>query len=446
MTEQTQIGKYGITGDPIPGGMGQVYIGVDEALDRKVAIKVLHSHLTDRQGFRERFFREAKILAKLKHANITQVYEVGESDEGLFLTMEYVGGETLEDCIFQRRYRDLRQALPIIRQVCAALDYAHGQNVIHRDIKPSNIMVKPTGEAMLMDFGIAKHSDQPGMTQDGTTLGTPQYMSPEQCKGVPVDKRSDIYSFAVVVYEMLTGTRPIEGENVFSIINKQINNTPPPITLKNANLPRAVGAAMAKALSKDPARRHASAMEFYRDLAAADAAIEGKRRLKLSRRTILLCAAAVALIGLAAIGIVALTSRHEQGAGPGPGEPGPLRVQARPKVMMPPEVPVVSPSPAPAPSKQVEVTVCSETKLAAGPDCQKTEVNEFEAGKKPVVCMQCKPPTPVSKGPAKVRGTKGRRPGHRAGPRSKQPNSSLPEPDGNVSKPAKAFTGIAPPD
>lgn len=269
MAELTQLGRYELTGEPMTGGMGAVYIGIDPVLDRKVAVKILHRHLTSQKGFRDRFLREAKILAKLKHKNITQVYEAGDSDGGLFLAMEYVEGMTLEDAIFRGMYRSPKVVLPIVRQVCEALDYAHSEGIIHRDIKPSNIMVKPNGEVMLMDFGIARLDGQSRMTQDGQTIGTPHYMSPEQCKGLTIDAKSDLYSLAIVVYEMLSGARPFEGENLLSIINRQINDTPSPISVHVAGMPPHMVNAINRVLSKNPADRPQTAMQFYNELAGA---------------------------------------------------------------------------------------------------------------------------------------------------------------------------------
>ena len=271
MAELTQLGKYEITRLLGEGGMGKVYEGVDPVLDRRVAVKVLHKHLSAQGGFRDRFLREARILANLKHKSITQIYEAGESDDGLYLVMEFVDGQTLEECLFRGMYRSSPHALQIVRQVCDALDHAHHSGIIHRDIKPSNIMIKPNGEVMLMDFGIARLDGQSAMTQDGQALGTPQYMSPEQCKGAQVDGRSDIYSLAIVVYEMLSGARPFEGENFLSIINRQMTVTPPSISVHAASIPKPMSRAIAKALSKDATARQQSATQFYDELAGARA-------------------------------------------------------------------------------------------------------------------------------------------------------------------------------
>jgi serine/threonine-protein kinase len=222
------------------------------------------------------------------------VYDAGQSDDGLYVAMEFIEGRTLEQILFEGKRRDLGGSLPIIRQVCEALDYAHSQGVIHRDIKPSNIMIRHDGAAVLMDFGIAKIADATGLTQDGSTLGTPQYMSPEQCKGEAVDFRSDIYSLAIVVYEMLTGCRPFEGENLLSIVNKQVNNTPPPITTKNAKLPGHVAAAISRALSKNRDDRQQSAMDFYRELTQEGAVVTPARK----KRSVLMIGA---LIGAAIV-------------------------------------------------------------------------------------------------------------------------------------------------
>lgn len=327
----TQLGRYELNGEPMTGGMGAVYVGADPVLDRKVAVKILHGHLTSQKGFRDRFLREAKILARLKHRNITHVYEAGDSDQGLYLAMEYVEGVTLEDAIFRGMYRSPKHVLPIVKQVCEALDYAHSEGIIHRDIKPSNVMVKPNGDVMLMDFGIARLDGQSNMTQDGQTIGTPHYMSPEQCKGLQIDSRSDLYSLAIVVYEMLSGARPFGGENLFSIINRQINDTPAPINVHVAGIPAHMINAINRALSKNPADRPQTAMQFYSELAGAAAVAVTKRKqktptpivsgsqavtdIRLRRRQLYLLVVAVISVGLLSLVTVAMWPGHEGGGG-----------------------------------------------------------------------------------------------------------------------------------
>ena len=318
MAESAQFDRYEITRLLGAGGMGKVYEGIDPSQDRRVAIKVLHRQLCSQGDFRRRFLREARILANLKHKSITQFHEAGESEDDLYLVMEFVDGQTLEDCLTVGMYRSPQHALQVVRQVCEALDYAHHYGIVHRDIKPSNVMIKPSGEVMLMDFGIARADSESGITQEGQALGTPQYMSPEQCKGAKIDGRSDIYSLAIVLYEMLTGVRPFEGETFLLVVNKQVNATPSPVSTHVASIPRPMVMAISKALSKNAMYRQQTAMQFYEELAGSGAQLpkapaSGSVRAKSKpgptvkvaqgrRRRILLgvaALAAAALVGLA---------------------------------------------------------------------------------------------------------------------------------------------------
>src|SRR5262245_10725080 len=224
----TRLAHYKITSHLGSGGMGDVYQATDTKLGRTVAIKFLpeaFSHDTERVA---RFQREARVLASLNHSNIAAIYGVEEIESRHFLVMELVSGETLADRI-KRGAIPLAEAVPIARQIADALEAAHEQRIIHRDLKPANVKVREDGTVKVLDFGLAKAIEpagampsasqsptitSPAMTQAGVILGTAAYMSPEQAKGRAADKRSDVWSFGCVLYEMLTGKRAFEGEDV----------------------------------------------------------------------------------------------------------------------------------------------------------------------------------------------------------------------------------------
>ena len=193
------------------GGMGVVYKARDTKLDRTVALKFLPQELTRDKVSKERFIQEAKAAAALNHNNICTIYEINEADDLLFIAMEYVDGLSLREKI-EAGPIEFDEAIDLAIQVAAGLCEAHEKEIIHRDIKSANIMITKKGQAKIMDFGLAKFAGQAKFTTTGTTVGTLSYMSPEQLQGEKVDARSDIFSFGVVLYEMLTGRLPFEGE------------------------------------------------------------------------------------------------------------------------------------------------------------------------------------------------------------------------------------------
>ncbi len=202
------------------GGMGEVFLAQDTTLDRKVALKFLPEEMQQDSTARQRFLREAKSAAALDHPFICKIYEVGEEGPKSFISMEYVQGETLKDKLFQGPL-PLKDALEKATEVAEALEEAHKQGIVHRDLKPSNIMLTPQGHVKVMDFGLAKQVTHvegqeeeitTALTQHGSTLGTVPYMSTEQVRGQDVDTRSDIFSFGVVLYEMLSGVNPFKGD------------------------------------------------------------------------------------------------------------------------------------------------------------------------------------------------------------------------------------------
>ncbi len=259
------IGDYEVLGVLGCGGMGEVYRVRNLLSNRMEAMKVLLADLTGEADVAERFMGEIRTLARLEHPNIAKFYTAFKSENQVVMIMEYVDGVTLADEARKARL-PLEKVLDYVRQILSALSYAHENGVIHRDIKPSNAMVTTNETVKLMDFGIAKSNLDPLLTRPGTTVGSMSYMSPEQVRGNTVDARSDLYSVGVVLYELATGSRPFEGENTFSILEKQLNTMPqPPIEL-NPSLPAALNEIIMTALAKDPTQRFQRAEAFRKAL------------------------------------------------------------------------------------------------------------------------------------------------------------------------------------
>jgi hypothetical protein len=300
------------------GGMATVYLATDLKHGREVALKVLRPELGAVLGS-ERFLAEIKITARLDHPHILTLIDSGAEGGFLYYVLPFVRGESLRDKLNREHQLGLEDALTITRQVASALDYAHRQGVVHRDIKPENILLLE-GEAMLADFGIALAVKEAGgnrLTETGLSLGTPQYMSPEQATGDrQLDARSDLYSLAAVLYEMLVGEPPVTGPTAQAMIAKLMTERPIHLRVLRSSVPEAIDAAVAKALDKTPADRYASAGEFARALDAKPApatvvvpAARSKRGLVIS--------AGVAL-GLIAAGLGAFVAMGRLGATRGP--------------------------------------------------------------------------------------------------------------------------------
>jgi serine/threonine-protein kinase len=280
---QTLAGKYLIEKLIKRGGMGSVYLGKHILMDKTVAIKVLRPSLALDDDVVRRFSREAKAASRISHPHAVSVTDFGESEDGVvFLVMEYLDGRSLKDVVKSEGPMQLDRVGEIVRQVAGALDAAHEQGVVHRDLKSDNIMLsKVTGGewAKVLDFGIAKiqqsdsHDDD--ITAANLVIGTPQYMSPEQCShSGPIDARSDVYSLGIIVYEMLAGHVPFSGESPTVIMMKQVQDTPPAILDARPDLPVAVSALISKALAKRPADRQQSAGELSKALTDAAASVE----------------------------------------------------------------------------------------------------------------------------------------------------------------------------
>lgn len=272
MTSQTTIGRYEVLATLGQGAMGTVYKAVDPVIERTVAIKTINLSLSkeERAGFEERFYREAKSAGRLNHANIVTIYDVGETGELAYIAMEYLEGESLREVLDSGVVLPIGTIGTIAARVARALRYAHENGVVHRDIKPANIMITPGHDVKIMDFGIAQIPTG-SRTQLGTVLGSPKYMAPEQVKGQPTDGRTDIFALGVVLYEMLTGTTPFNGDNLSAIMYKILHEDPAPPSTINPQVPPAFDRIVSRALAKRPDDRYQSAGEFARDLWNLDA-------------------------------------------------------------------------------------------------------------------------------------------------------------------------------
>ena len=262
------------------GGMAVVYRARQEVLDRIVAIKILSENMAASSEFMERFRREARTAANLRHPNVITVHDFGEDERGVpYLVMEYIEGPTLAD-LMDAGLDDER--IPnLLDQIAAGLDYAHARGVIQRDIKPGNVLMTEEGRAVLADFGLAWLLEGAQLTLTGGVIGTPEYMSPEQAAGRPFDHRADVYALGVVLYEMLVGERPFISETPIGMLLQHLQDPAPSVLLARADLPKAVGDVLARALVKDPEDRYSSAGELataFRE-AFADRLPRGTQRL-----------------------------------------------------------------------------------------------------------------------------------------------------------------------
>jgi serine/threonine protein kinase len=262
------LGEYEVMAELGRGGMATVYLAHDIALDRKVAIKVMSPHLLAGDGMVERFKREARTAASLSHPNIIPIYAVREGEHLVYFVMKFVEGRPLDSIIKEVGPLPIPMVQAILQQVGSALTYAHRRGIIHRDIKPANIMVDTDGWAVVTDFGIAKVTEAKGLTMTGATVGTPSYMSPEQCAAKELTGASDQYSLGIVAYEMLAGKLPFVAESIMAIMYAHFNEPPPPITEVRKDCPPDLGAALMRMLEKEPEKR-------FTDVDAAIAAMGG---------------------------------------------------------------------------------------------------------------------------------------------------------------------------
>jgi serine/threonine protein kinase len=259
----TTIHQYEIIQQVGEGGMGVVYKAKDTKLDRFVALKFLTKNVGSSESDRQRFMQEAKAAATLNHPNICTIYDVAEHEGQLFIAMEFIEGETLRD---RENNISLKQSIDIGIQIAEGLAAAHEKGIVHRDIKPENVMLRKDGLVQIMDFGLAKLQGVSRLTREGNTVGTMGYMSPEQVQGFNVDHRTDIFSFGVLLYELISGQSPFKGMHETAIIYEIVNVDPEPVSIVKPDLPPDLDAILLECLAKEPDERYQSAKEIVKDL------------------------------------------------------------------------------------------------------------------------------------------------------------------------------------
>ena len=264
-----KLGRYQISGTLGKGAMGHVYKGIDPAINRPVALKTIRldfiNDLAEMAELKERLHREAQAAGKLSHSNIVTIYDIGSEGSLQYIAMEYLEGRTLEDIIKKKVKLNYKILSQVIIQICNALQYAHDQNIVHRDIKPANIMILKDYRVKVMDFGIAR-IDSNSMTKTGIAMGTPNYISPEQLQGKSVDRRADLFSLGVVMYELLIGKRPFRGENITSLIYSILHHEPEKPSNVIPQIPLLFDHIVEKALMKNTQDRYQTAKEIVTDL------------------------------------------------------------------------------------------------------------------------------------------------------------------------------------
>ncbi|MBN8199537.1 Stk1 family PASTA domain-containing Ser/Thr kinase [Bacillus sp. NTK034] len=262
-------GRYKILDMIGGGGMANVYLAHDMILDRDVAVKVLRMDFAEDEEFIRRFHREAQSATSLAHPNIVNIYDVGEEDSIYYIVMEYVDGQTLKQYIQQNSPIRIDDALEIMKQLTSAISHAHQNHIIHRDIKPHNILIDRHGNVKITDFGIAMALSATSITQTNSVLGSVHYLSPEQARGGMANRKSDIYSLGIVMFELLTGRLPFSGESAVSIALKHLQSETPSLKRWNPSIPQSVENIVLKATAKDPFHRYDSVEEMEEDIRTA---------------------------------------------------------------------------------------------------------------------------------------------------------------------------------
>ena len=282
----SQLGRYEVLGELGQGAMGIVYKARDPLIDRIVAIKTINLGLAqdEKEEYESRFYQEAKAAGRLSHPNIVTIYDVGKNGDVAYIAMEFLEGYELRDIMNGEGLLPVDQVLDIVAQVAQGLAYAHEHDIVHRDVKPSNVMVVRDGHVKITDFGIARMASSAVRTQTGMVLGSPKYMSPEQVMGKAIDQRSDIFSLGVMLYEMLTGQAPFNGDNVNAIMYQTLNAIPAPPDSLNPEVPEMINFIVAKALAKKVEDRYQNAKDFAVDLRACrDTLPRSTQKMDLSR-------------------------------------------------------------------------------------------------------------------------------------------------------------------
>jgi serine/threonine-protein kinase len=282
----SKLGRYEVLNELGKGAMGVGYLAKDPVIGRMVAIKTIRLGTisdddSEAREFRERFIREAQTAGILSHTNIVTIHDIGEDavTKTSFIAMEYIEGKNLKTLLLEKAQFSYDQLADIIAQVAEALDYAHRKGIIHRDVKPANIIITTDGKVKITDFGIAKIASS-NLTTTGQFLGTPNYMSPEQVSGAPVDGRSDIFSLGVVLYELLTSRKPFLGENLTAISYKIVHEDFTPPAELSSDVPAEFNPIVARAMAKDPWNRYQRGKDFALALHQLRAHLEEQRALQ----------------------------------------------------------------------------------------------------------------------------------------------------------------------
>ncbi|OGD11930.1 MAG: hypothetical protein A2Y86_00465 [Candidatus Aminicenantes bacterium RBG_13_62_12] len=321
----TFAGRYQVTEELGKGGMGRVYKAFDTEIREHVALKVLNPEIASDETIIERFRNELKLARRISHRHVCRMYDLGRAEETTYITMEYVSGEDLKTLLRRIGHLPAGRAVRVAEQVAEGLTEAHRAGVVHRDLKPQNIMIDREGNARIMDFGIARALRAKGITDPGMVIGTPDYMAPEQFEGKDADERTDIYALGAILYEMLTGGPPFEGETPLAVAMKHKTEKPPDPRETNAQVPETLSRLILRCLEKDREKRFRSAEEILaglkvleRQLPSAGATRDGRTRtlrFRMRKPLRLGVIAAVVLIGLAAAGYL-IFGRKGQAAGP----------------------------------------------------------------------------------------------------------------------------------
>lgn len=306
-----QVGRYQITERIGRGGMASVYRAHDPGIDRTIAIKFLHAAYCEEEEYRARFLREARAAGMLSHPNIVTVHDVGEIEGRPYMAMELIEGEPMNELMSRLGPMPIRDTLVIGLQLAKALDYAHGKGIVHRDIKPSNIMVlKGSSTVKVTDFGIAHvatGASSTHQTRVGDVLGTPQYMSPEQTKGSKVDGRSDLFSVGIILYQMLSGAAPFQGDSIVALAMKIATEEPTPIEKLRTDLPLGVRRIVERCLAKQPERRFQTGQELAAEISKAMRSIEDEAREKEKPRILPLRLKWALMMGAIVFAVMAVT-------------------------------------------------------------------------------------------------------------------------------------------
>ncbi len=276
--------RYDLIEELGTGGMGKIYKAYDKKIEEEIALKMLKPEIAGDEKTLSRFSNELKIARRIVHKNVGRMYDLSESEGIHFITMEYVPGEDLKSFIKRSGQLTVGKAISISKQICEGLADAHELGIVHRDLKPQNIMIDNEGNARIMDFGIARSVKAEGLTAEGTVIGTPEYMSPEQAEGEETDARSDIYSLGVVLFEMLTGRLPFEGKTPLSIAMKHKTEAPPNPKVSNPQIPRNLNWLILKCLDKNKDKRIQSARELLSEIKEIEEGTSAFKRIATKKR------------------------------------------------------------------------------------------------------------------------------------------------------------------